>query len=268
MISNKKSFLAGVAVGRQAKGWASAGAVHGVSNDVITDALYSVFGPIADLVVNELRTDYQKAARYLAGNQSALDYLHIHDEEINFISGTVKTSSGTPLTEQLHHGSRYFWWTDDTQTQMTSLEETDWPVMVYQYDELVKGTYRFEDVTEEDVTTRIPELVFGEGYGMPEEPDQGKGFLRKNPSSFDLWLVNRFGEKQGLFIGDPTDGGYTDITGLRKPTVLDFSRWSNGRFTEMLDGGMNVSYTINYDSQGRPIKFTDADGHETVVTWE
>lgn len=239
-----------------------------ISNTVITNELYSQYGAIADLVVDELRTDYQKAARYLAGNTAALDYLHIHDEEINFISGTVKTSGGTALTEQLHHGSRYFWWTDETHTQMTSTEATPYPVMVYQYDELVKGTYRFDDVTEEGVTTKIPELVFGAGYGMQEDADRGKGFLRKNPNSFDLWLVNRFGVKQGLFIGDPTGGGYTDITGLRKPTELDFSDWDNGTFTETLDGDVEVSFAIDFDAQDRPIKFTDGDGHETVVVWE
>lgn len=239
-----------------------------ISNTVITNELYSQYGAIADLVVDELRTDYQKAARYLAGNQSALDYLHIHDEEINFISGTVKISGGTPLTEQLHHGSRYFWWTDAARTQMTSMEPTPYPVVVYQYDELVKGTYRFDDVTEGSVTTKIPELVFGAGYGMQEDADRGKGFLRKNPNSFDLWLVNRFGVRQGLFIGDPTGGGYTDIVGLRKPTELDFSGWDAGTFTETMDGGMEATFSIDFDAQDRPVKFTDGDGHETVVTWE
>ena len=238
-----------------------------VSEAVVTNELYSRYGAIADLVVDELRTDYQKAARYLAGNTAALDFLHIHDEEIDFISGTVKTSGGTPLTEQLHHGSRYFWWTDDTQTQMTSLEETDLPVTVYQYDELVKGTYRFDEVTAEGVTTKIPELVFGAGYGM-QNPDRGKGFIRKNVNSFDVWLQDRTGKRRGLFIGDAVGDGYTDIVGLRKPASVDFSDWANGTFTETLDGNVVGGYTIDFDSQGRPVKFTDGDGHATVVTWD
>jgi hypothetical protein len=239
-----------------------------ISNTVITNELYAEYGAIADLVVDELRTDYQKAARYLAGNTAALDYLHIHDEEIDFLTGTVKTENGAPLTEQLHHGSRCFWWTDAEHTRMTSLEPTAWPVTVYQYNELVKGTYRFEDVTEEGVTTKIPELVFGAGYGSSSDPDRGKGYLRKNRNSFDLWLLNRFGERQGIFIGDPAGGGYTDITGLRKTTEIDFSDWDNGSFTETLDGEIVNSYAVEFDSQDRPVLITDGSGHETEIIWE
>ena len=65
-----------------------------VSEAVVTNELYSRYGAIADLVVDELRTDYQKAARYLAGNTAALDFLHIHDEEIDFISGTTYALNG------------------------------------------------------------------------------------------------------------------------------------------------------------------------------
>lgn len=238
-----------------------------VSNTVITNELYADYGAIADLVVDELRTDYQKAAMYLAGNTSPLDYLHIHDEEINFITGTVAREDDTPLTEQLHHGDRYFWWTDGSYTQMTSLEETTWPVIVYQYNELVKGTYRFDDVTEEGITTKIPELIFGAGYGSTD-PDRGKGFLRKNRNSFDLWLLNRNGEKRGIFIGDPSGGGYTDIVGLRKPTELDFSDWDNGSFTAYFDGDKVESWEVDFDANDRPVKFTDSGGHETVVTWD
>ena len=234
-----------------------------ISNTVITNELYSQYGAIADLVVDELRTDYQKAARYLAGNQSAMDYLHIHDEEINFISGTVKTSGGTPLTEQLHHGSRYFWWTDSGMTQMTSERATLYPVTVYRYDELVKGTYRFDNVQEGGSTVKVPQLIFGAGYGNPADGDRGKGFIRKNTHSFDLWLLTNAGTRHGLFVGDC----YTDIVGLRKTLTMDFSRWDSGVFTETLDGDMGAEYSVTFDAQGRPVKITDGSGHETAVIW-
>ena len=40
---------------------------------IIADELYAQYGAIADLTVDELRTDYMRAARYLAGNTGALD---------------------------------------------------------------------------------------------------------------------------------------------------------------------------------------------------
>ena len=234
-----------------------------VSNTVITNELYADYGAIADLVVDELRTDYQKAARYLAGNTAAIDFLHIYDENIDFRTGTVKRENGVPLTEQLHHGSRYFWWREG-RTQMTSLEDTGDPVMVYQYDELLKGTLRFENYTSGGVTTKVPVFVLGAGYGNALDPAKGRGFLRKGTNSFDVWLHNNAGEDRGIFIGEQ----YTDIVGLRKTTEIDFSGWDNGSFSETIDGNRLNSYGVTFDAQDRPVKITDAAGHETVVVWE
>ena len=234
-----------------------------VSDTVITNELYARYGGIADLAVDELRTDYAKAARYLAGDMSALDYLHIHNEEINYISGTVAMDGLAPLTEQLHHGTRYFYWTDSGMTQMTGEKTTPYPVIVYQYDELVKGTYRFDDVQEGGSTIKVPQLIFGAGYGNPADGDRGKGFLRKNTNSFDLWLLTNAGTRHGVFIGE----NHTDIVGLRKTLTMDFSRWDSGVFTETVDGDLGAEYSVTFDDQDRPVKITDGSGHETAVLW-
>ena len=235
-----------------------------VSETVITNELYADYGAIADLTVDELRTDYQKAARYLAGNTAAIDFLHIYDECIDFRTGTVKRENGVPLTEQLHRRDRYFWWRDETRTQMTSLEDTGDPVIVYQYDELLKGTLRFEDYTANGVTTKVPTFVLGAGYGNQLDPAKGRGFLRKGTDSFDVWLHNNAGEDRGIFIGEQ----YTDIVGLRKTTEIDFSGWDGGSFSETIEGGVACAYAVNFDANGRPVKITDASGHETAVVWE
>ena len=228
-----------------------------VTDTLITDELYSAYGAIADLTVDELRTDYAKAARYLAGNTAALDWLYIHDEEIDFLSGTVALDANDqPLTEQLHHRDRYFWWTDGSHTQMTSLTDTGDPVLVYQYDELLKGAIRFETVNG----VKIPTFVFGAGVGDPNDPDKGKGYIRKNTASFDIWLHGA--ADNGVFIGE-----YTDLVGLRKTTNIDFSNWDNGSFTETLDGNLAARYTVTFDVTGRPAAITDAAGHVCTVTW-
>ena len=232
-----------------------------ISNTVITNELCADYGAIADLTVDELRTDYRKAARYLAGNTAAMDYLYIHDEQIDFLTGPVKLSGGLPLTEQLHRRNRFFWWTDDTRTQMTSLEDTGLPVTVYQYDELLKGSFRFGEYTHSGGVTMIPTLILGAGSADPRDPDVGKGFLRKDTDSLDLWLHGAETDK-GLFIG-----AYTDLMGLRKPTQLDFSDWDGGSFSETLDGGVTHGFHVGFDESGYPVLITDADGHETEVLW-
>lgn len=234
-----------------------------ISETVITNELYADYGAIADLTVDELRTDYMRAARYLAGDTDPIDYIHIHDEVIDFRTGTVGLDEhDQPLTEQLHHGDRYFWWRDETRTQMTSLEDTGLPVTVYRYDEQLKGTIRFDTVLQSGQQVRIPQFVFGTGYGYAD-PDRGKGFIRKNLDSFDVWLLTAAGERHGMFIGDE----YTDLVGLRKTTEIDFSGWDGGSFTETVDGGITETFAVSFDANGRPVKITDGDGHETAVAW-
>ena len=224
-----------------------------VSNTVITNELYADYGAIADLTVDELRTDYQKAARYLAGDTAALDYLYIHDEQIEFRSGTVHLEDGVPATEQLHHRGRWFWWTDNTKTQMTSMEITAWPVIVYVYDELIKGVFQYESKTINGVTVKIPVLTLGAGTGDQSDPDLGKGYLYKGTDSLRLYLHGS--TDNGIFIGQ-----YTDLVGLRKTTALDFSDYDNGSFTETIDGGLTETYAVTFD--------TDGSGHECGVIWE
>jgi len=236
-----------------------------ISNMLITNELYAEYGEIADLVVDELRTDYKRVARYnppigQSRSTAPLDYIHIHDEEIDFITETVKTIGGEPQIEQFHHGARYFWWYDAEHTQITSTHDTGDPVIVYQYNRLIKGTIHFETVNG----TKIPTFVLGAGTGDPQDADIGKGFLRKNTSSLDMWLHGD--QDNGIFIGQ-----YTDLVGLRKPTTIDFSNWGDGTasggFSETLEGDIVNSFTVDFDN-GVPIRFTDAQGDITEVVWE
>lgn len=252
-----------------------------VADTVVTDQLCADYGAIADLVVDELRTDYRKAWNYLHGVTDSVDYLHIYDENIDLLTDTVRTSDGVPaglggepLTEQLTRvfrdprdpeqlKTRRFWWTDETKTQMTSLEETAWPVVVYRYDTLVKGSLRFRDFTQDGVTTKIPTLLLGAGVGDPDDPAMGRGFLRKGTDSLDLWLHTTYGADNGIFIGNR----YTDLRGLRKTTELDFRAWDSGSFSEAVDGGVRTVFTLAADELGRPVRITDGEGHETAVRW-
>ena len=239
-----------------------------VAESVIVNELYGDFGDIADLTVNELRTDYQRAARYLAGNVASLDYLHVHDEEIGFITGVVRfdADTGEALTEQLHHGTRYFWWKDATHERMTSLEDTGLPVIVYQYTEQVKGRFSFVTETEGGQTYTVPVLKLG--YGSDAGGVNGTAKLVKHASGLELSNVTGSGKQLGMW---QRGEGWLDLKGLRKPTKLDFSHWDPvngaGQFTETRDGGIESTYSVQFDQTGNPVKFIDDTGHETAVRW-
>lgn len=54
----------------------------------------------------------------------------------------------------------------------------------------------------------------------------------------------------------------------KKTASLNFSQWDNGQFFETVDGDETEHvYTVEFDAQGRPVKITDAGGHEMSITW-
>ena len=88
-----------------------------------------------------------------------------------------------------------------------------------------------------------------------------------NGGGLELTTVNADGTISGLSVDAE---GYTDVPGLRKVVSLDFSRIgraSGAGFSETLDGGVYNAYSVQRDAAGRVVKITDAEGHETVITW-
>ena len=65
--------------------------------------------------------------------------------------------------------------------------------------------------------------------------------------------------------------GYMDLTGLRRTTKLDLSRWDEGVFTETVEGGETVTYTVTFkevEGERVPMKISDGTGHETAICWK
>jgi len=230
-----------------------------VSETTIVQELYSSYGDVADLTVDSLRTDYRRAWRYLQGDTSPLDYLRIHDEEIEFVSGETTGEQ----TEQLVIDGDAFYWTDATKTQMTKTV-TSWPVIVYVYTEYVKAAFRFAEVLHNGAYVKVPVLKLGVG----DQLGHNYALIYKDPDGLKI----AFEDERGNVIGMTCDrSGYTDLAGLRKPMEIDFSGWGDGTqdgsFSETLDGNVVNSFSVEFDAQGRPVLFTDGDGHETAVTW-
>lgn len=54
----------------------------------------------------------------------------------------------------------------------------------------------------------------------------------------------------------------------RSPTSVDLSAFeTQGLIVETYADGSEITYQMEFDSEGRPIKVTDSNGNETVLTW-
>lgn len=237
---------------------------------VFTDSLYANQGDIAELTVDRLSTS-RRVRKYILGDVSDDNYLHIQDNYLRLITGTVRESSGQYLTEQStnRYGNGLYWQREPVSHNAegypldingkqiyATTDQTDWPVMVYQYDELIKSDYAFNS---ED-GTYVPMLTLGVG----DEHGYTKGTLHKAADRFDISFTTTAGDENGIKMWS---AGYMDLYGLRKPIELDFSTWEQGYFSETLDGNITHGYLVEFDSDMRPIRITDGLGHQTDVLW-
>ena len=213
-----------------------------ISDTVVADELYSAYGAVASLTVDALRTDWQRAARYLAGDTSPLHYLDIHDEEISFVTAVT---DGTE-TEQLIRDGKRFYWTDRTMSRMTCEKTTAWPVLCYRYDELVKLTICFETIMLNNGTATVaPLLVLGAGTG---EGDRGKAFLFKDERGLVIRQVTGSGSFTDITLGDYVDAKHRRIASCAidrtagTVTLLGEGE-SEGTVLHMTEGEGSVRYT-------------------------
>lgn len=239
-----------------------------VSGQLSADALYAALGEIADLTVDRLSTS-RRVAKYLAGDKSDDNFVRIHDQYIEFVSGVY--ADGTAQAEN-PHGALLYWESDPSGASIgsdgypyvngerifTTTTKTDWPVMIYTYTELVKRSIAFE---QDGNGTYTPVDVFGAGNA----DGTNKARMLKSADGLELTYATKGGNQIGFLMGN---SGYTDIMGLRKSTGLNFSEWDSGRFYERIDGDdTRYEYDVEFDAQGRPTKIRDSTGHETAIYW-
>lgn len=238
-----------------------------VSGQLSADALYSALGEIADLSVNRLSTS-RRVVKYLAGDTSDDNFIRVAEQSLEFVAGIAKST-----TEQARNpnGELIYWEADPSGASIgsdgypyangerifTTTKQSNWPVMVYQYEEQVKRAISFQS----DGQYYYPVDVFGAGDNNGKQ----RGYLVKRQNSLELTYETSLGKLLGLAA---RDDGYMDLMGLRKSTALDFSEWDKGNFAELVDGEKTpYRYTVAFDQQRRPIKITDNSGHATLIRW-
>ena len=238
-----------------------------VSGQLSADALYSALGEIADLSVNRLSTS-RRVVKYLAGDTTDDNFIRVEGQSLEFVAGIAKST-----TEQAKNpnGELIYWEADPAGASIgsdgypyangerifTTTKQTNWPVMVYQYEEQIKRAISFQS----DGQYYYPVDVFGAG----DTNGKQRGYLVKRQNSLELTYETSLGKLLGLAA---RDDGYMDLMGLRKSTALDFSEWDKGYFAELVDGEKTpYRYTVTFDQQRRPIKITDNSGHATLIRW-
>lgn len=169
-----------------------------IAQTIIVNNLYAEDGKIANLTVNQLFTDYDRPARYLNGDKSTVNYIRVHDEQYEMITATY--AGGT--THYNDSRGNVFYWIDDSYTRM-DYAETDYPVMVYTYTELIKASWEFEWQGD----TAIPVMTWGAGIGSG---NNGKVRMWKDISKFVIEYTNDSGASTAALTLNP-DGTISGV---------------------------------------------------------
>ena len=246
-----------------------------VSGQLSAQALYAARGDIAALTVDSLSTS-RRIAKFLAGDTTDDNYIRIREQTVDFVSGVyaggrlqAATPEGMPLywEDEVYESTEVTLGEDGYPSKnggriFTTTAVTDYPVYVYRYAELIKQSLCFGvDTLTGDYA---PIGIFGAG----DESGANRGYILKRRSGFDLRYLPPAGEEIGIHMGAD---GYMDLTGLRRTTKLDLSRWDEGVFTETVEGGETVTYTVTFkevEGERVPMKISDGTGHETAICWK
>ena len=238
-----------------------------VSGQLSADALYSAFGEIADLSVNRLSTS-RRVVKYLAGDTTDDNFIRVAEQSLEFVAGIAK---GTTEQAKNPNGELIYWEADPAGASIgsdgypyangerifTTTKQTNWPVMVYQYEEQVKRAISFQS----DGQYYYPVDIFGAG----DDNGKQRGYLVKRQNSLELTYETSLGKQLGLAA---LDEGYLDLMGVRKTIGLNFSGWDKGSWGVLLEGVTEMlNYGVTLNSAGVPIKITYPDGTDCPILW-
>lgn len=258
-----------------------------ISGQLSADALYTVYGDMANLAVDRLLTS-RRIVLYLANDTSDDNYLDIQGGKIQLVSGVydangvgsyidmygaAHTTFG--MTQATNPNGLPVFWEDDPAGSEVSIgtdgypyvngvrifittERTPWPVMVYTYNDHIKAGLEF--ALNDDTGYYEPRLVMGEG----DQNGNLVGWLHKKSDALELLFSAQNGNQIGMVA---RNDGYLELHGLRKTTQMDFSAWDSGYFSETIEGETENQYMVSFDGEGRPVRITDDDGHATEVIW-
>lgn len=220
-----------------------------ISNTVITNNLYSVFGDVAELTVDRLVTA-DKVTRYQSSDTSDINYVWIQDQHIKFMTGTT----GGSTTQHTDRNGDLLYWCDADMLSM-STTATAYPVTIYDYAETCKMELRFD--LDAETGYYIPKLVLGAGDGVLE--NSAKAYIYKGTTGLELdYYKSNTGDLRQIKLSD--DGVFITPYDLES---IDF--YDNG-FSAVY-GGQTIAFTWTTDANGVITELTTEDLDTIPVTW-
>jgi hypothetical protein len=150
-----------------------------VTNTFITQTLAAETGTIAELTVDRLETS-TKVKNYLNSDTSDVNYIKAEGQYIQWITATTEGVVGPGQEQATDRNSTPLYWIDETHTGTTT-EETNYPVMVYVYIEMIKASIGFELECE----TYEPTITLGVGSD-PESETKGKAVIHKSIEGLNI----------------------------------------------------------------------------------
>lgn len=218
-----------------------------VSNTVITQSLYATYGDIAELTVDRLLT-VNKVENYKARDTSEINYIHIQDKSINFVTGTT---TGESEQHKDRNGNLLYW--KDAEELSMGTETTAYPVTVYSYTEQIKASISY--VMDESTGFYMPKITLGVGNG---NGDNAKAFIHKGTTGLCFDYYSNNGELRSIELNDK---------GIAMtPYQLDSIDFTAAGFAAVYSGE-NISYSWEKDTSGRITRLVSAAGDVVPITW-
>ena len=174
-----------------------------ISNTFITQTLAAETAYIAQLTVDQLETS-TKVQNYLNNNTNDVNYIKIFEQYIQFITASTD-GSGTEQVKDRRNNNLY--WLDDTY-KGTTTKVTDYPVLIYNYSELIKMQIMFENISG----TYVPKIILGVGDGTGA--NHAKAEIYKGQTGLEInYFKSNTGDKRSVLIDDT--GVHSIVTGYK-----------------------------------------------------
>lgn len=219
-----------------------------VSNVIITNILAAETGYIAQLTVDSVETS-TKVQNYLAEDTSDVNYIKIFEQYIQFITASTDGSDDGQAKDR--NGDLLYWKDEDKDAVV--LDETDYPVMIYVYNEQIKAEFGFENTNG----VYVPKITLGLGDGVTS--NSAKAEIYKGQTGLEInYYRSNTGELRQIKLAD--DGIFITPYDLEQ---LDF--YNNG-FTAKYSGE-TILWNYEVDGNGRITELITEDNDTIPVNW-
>lgn len=112
------------------------------------------FGAVKRLMSDGVETS-TKIQNYLDGDKSDLNYIKMFDKYIRFVTALTNGENEVQVKDK---NDNLLYWSSEEHEEMT-IDETEYPVMVYDYNEIVKTEMAFNELAETEAAASSKKIM-------------------------------------------------------------------------------------------------------------